>query len=131
VRLLLDTHIAIWALIDDRRLGKVASSLIDADDNEIFVSAVSILEIAIKRGIHKAGPGRIAVSATDALLRFERAGFLFLDISPAHAAKVEHLPGIHGDPFDRLLVAQAMHEPMKLLTRDAILGRYGEMVVRV
>ncbi len=70
-------------------------------------------------------------SATDSIGYFELAGFKFLDITPAHAAYVEKLPLLHSDPFDRLLVAQALCEPMRLLTAEAVVAQYSNVVILV
>jgi PIN domain nuclease of toxin-antitoxin system len=121
MRLLLDTHIAVWAITDDPRLGAVARELIADETHDVFVSAVSLLEIALKRARR---PESIPITAAHALLRFEQATYLFLPILPEHAASLEDLPPIHSDPFDRLLAAQALKEPMRLMTRDRTLASY-------
>jgi PIN domain nuclease of toxin-antitoxin system len=128
VRLLLDTHVALWAIADDSRLSAAARLLIEAPTNEVLVSAVSVWEIAIK---HALGRGDMPVSAAQALGFFQQAGFSMLAVSAAHAAAVEALPSIHADPFDRLLVAQAFHEPLRLLTHDATVAMYGGSIIPV
>lgn len=128
MRLLLDSHIAIWALTNDPRLSEAARELLLDDDNEVFVSAVSVWEIAIK---HSLGRRRMPFSGTDATRYFREAGYRLLDFTPAHAAGIERLPPIHTDPFDRLLLAQARSEPLHLLTHDAVMARYGDPVLRV
>ncbi len=125
MRLLLDTHIALWAVADSRRLSAKARALIADPANEIFISAATIWEIAIK---HALGRGEIPVSGQRAIEIFRQAGFVLLDITPAHAAQVERLPPVHQDPFDRLLVAQAMVEPLRLLSHDATVAAYGVVV---
>ena len=94
--------------------------LID-ERNVIWVSAVSIWEISIKHSLRR---GDMPVSGKDALGYCRSAGYRWLDIRPEHAAAAEDLRAIHADPFDRLLVAQALTEPMKLLTHDAVVARY-------
>jgi PIN domain nuclease of toxin-antitoxin system len=128
VKLLLDTHIALWAITDDPKLGQRARQLIAHPENSVIVSAVSLLEIAIKR---LRRTDALAVSAEEARLKFETAGYEMLDITPRHAAAVERLPMIHGDPFDRLLVAQALDEPLRLVTRDGLVARYSDTIVLV
>jgi len=121
MQILLDTHILLWALADDPALSQKARALLIDDRNRLWVSAVSIWEISIK---HALGRGDMPLSGNDALGYCRSAGYRWLDIRPEHAAAVENLPLIHADPFDRLLVAQALTEPMKLLTHDAMLARY-------
>ena len=127
LRLLLDTHIAIWAVAGSARLGAEAEAAILAAD-EVFVSVASLWEIAIKRALGKAG---MPVTSQQALQAFNDAGYVLLDIRPEHAVHVERLPPIHKDPFDRLLVAQAMLEPLTLITSDKIIPRYSVAVMRV
>ena len=127
MRLLLDTQVAIWALTNTRRLGVEVLSRIGDESEEAFVSAVTIWEIAIKYPLGKR-LGAPPFSATTALKNFSEAGFLYLDVTPNHSAFVETLPPIHADPFDRLLVAQALFEPMRLITADSTLAKYGPLV---
>lgn len=128
MRLLLDTHIALWAILGDRRLPKVATDLISDDGNDVIVSAVSIWEISIKHALARGRPNDMPLSGQDALSYFREAGYGLLAIVADHAAAVESLPPLHADPFDRLLVAQAHIEPMRLITRDQNLSGYGSMV---
>lgn len=128
MRILLDTHVVLWALVDDPALPAKARALIGDDRNTLWVSAVSIWEIWIK---HALGRGDMPLSGTDALEYCKEAGFQWLDIRPEHAAAVEALPLIHADPFDRMLVAQAFFEPMKLLTHDSIIARYDSSIIVV
>lgn len=128
MKLLLDTHIALWAVSDDPRLTPQARELIAAPRNLVFVSAVSIWEIAIK---HSLGRGDMPVSGSEALEYFRQSGYRMLPVSPEHAAAVETLPAHHQDPFDRLLVAQSMAEPLRLLTRDTSVARYSDAVILI
>jgi len=121
-------HIALWAIADDPRLSDLARSLIDDPDNAVMVSAATVWEISIT---HALARGNMPISGEEALGYFRSAEFGLLDITPAHAAAVETLPPLHGDPFDRILVAQAMTEPLRLLTRDAQVAAYGGMVLIV
>ena len=129
MRLLLDTHAALWAILDDKQLSAKARRLISDEGNEVFVSAVSIWEIAIKHARPRGRSDDIKVCASDAMLAFSNAGYGMLAISPAHAAAVENLPALHADPFDRLLVAQAITEPLILLTRDPKILAYGGTMI--
>jgi PIN domain nuclease of toxin-antitoxin system len=128
VNVLLDTHIALWAIVDDVRLSAKAREWLLAPEATLWVSAASVWEIAIK---HSLGRERMPISGQMALHCFEQSGYRMLAIRPEHAVAVERLPLIHTDPFDRLLVAQAVHEPMHLLTHDSKLVGYGPAVVLV
>lgn len=127
MRVLLDTHIALWAVVGSKRLAPRAKELILAAD-DVFVSAASLWEIAIKHGL---GRGDMPVSSAQALQAFTDAGYALLDIRPEHAIAVERLAPIHGDPFDRMLVAQALVEPVTLITRDALVASYSAAIVKV
>ncbi len=93
------------------------------------VSAISLWEIAIKRPLTRKGHGKMPVSAADALRYFRETGFSLLAVSADHAIAVEHLPRLHDDPFDRLLVAQALTEPLRLITGDAKVAAYSDTVI--
>lgn len=127
MRLLLDTHIAVWALLGSPRLSTKARKLIAEPANAVFVSAVSVFEIAIKNTL--ARPSDFPFSGRASIGYFAQAGYRILNVSAEHAADVETLPKLHGDPFDRLLVAQAMSEPMYLLTADRRLFAYGTTII--
>ena len=125
MRLLLDTHIYIWALMDSRKLTKAArQAILDADD--VFVSAASIWEAAIKTRL-----GKLDVDVNLLASEIQASGFIELPVRATHAAMVRELPDIHGDPFDRLLIAQAMSEPLRLMTADGQLAAYSELVMPV
>jgi PIN domain nuclease of toxin-antitoxin system len=128
VRLLLDTQIALWALTGSARLGTLAQGLIEDPANEIYVSTASVWEIAIKYAL---GRGDMPVSGARAAELFTQAGYRELPVTWRHAAMVDDLPSIHNDPFDRILIAQSLGEPMRLLSRDATLTSYGAMVTPV
>ena len=121
MRVLLDTHLLLWALSSPEKLSKRARQRIESSD--VFASAASIWEISIKSAL-----GKLDADPNEVLAGVEPAGFDHLSIVGGHAAKVAALPPIHKDPFDRLLVAQAKYEPMILLTDDDLLGGYGEFV---
>jgi PIN domain nuclease of toxin-antitoxin system len=131
MRLLLDTHIALWAVIDDPKLSKSARDLIGDPANEIFVSAGSLWEIAIKHALARGTSNDMPVSGEEALGYFQDAGYQLLDITPAHAIGVESLPSLHADPFDRILVAQALTEPLRLLTHDPRIASYSDSIITV
>jgi PIN domain nuclease of toxin-antitoxin system len=128
MKLLLDTHVALWAVSDDPRLSPKARELIATQRNLIWVSAVSIWEIAIKHGL---GRGDMPISGAEALKYFRQSGYRMLPVSPEHAAAVEALPAHHQDPFDRLLVAQSLTEPLRLLTHDTTVARYSDTVILI
>ena len=125
MRILVDTHLLLWAVARPRRLPEGARSLILDAANEVFFSAASIWEVAIKSALR-----RRDFKANPAILMraLARSGFAELPVTAAHAARVADLPAIHRDPFDRLLVAQSLAEPMTLLTNDTILVGYGPLV---
>jgi PIN domain nuclease of toxin-antitoxin system len=120
-RILLDTHLLLWAVAEPRKLPPGARRRIEAAD--VFVSAVSILEVSIKAAL-----GKLAADPAELLAEIEPAGFTLLPITGEHAAAVARLPAVHTDPFDRMLVAQAKTEPLLLLTNDSVLTGYGECV---
>ncbi|WP_454041744.1 type II toxin-antitoxin system VapC family toxin [Cellulosimicrobium sp. Marseille-Q8652] len=121
MRILLDTHLLLWAGDEVDRLPREARDLLADPDVEPWFSAASIWEISIKHARRRAdfsvepGPFRHALLG---------AGFVELAVTGAHAAAVAALPPVHRDPFDRLLVAQAVSEGVQLVTHDAALGRY-------
>jgi len=128
LNLLLDTHIALWAITDSDKLSSVAKRLIQAQTSTVWVSAASVWEIAIK---HSLGRGDMPVSSQEALGYFLNSGYKILPISAEHTVAVESLPMHHHDPFDRLLVAQAMIEPMRLMTHDATVALCSDMIIKV
>ncbi|MCG5075525.1 type II toxin-antitoxin system VapC family toxin [Paraburkholderia tagetis] len=128
MNVLLDTHIALWAITDSPKLPIKARDLILAETSTIFVSAASIWEIGIKFSLQR---GDMPVSAKVALQYFRDAGYRILPIEAEHAAAVEALPLHHQDPFDRLLVAQALTEPLRLISHDRQVARYSDSIVLV
>jgi len=121
LNILLDTHLLLWALLQPTKLKSRARALIE--QNEVFVSSASIWEISIKSSL-----GKLEADPRIVLEALEPAGLRKLSISAEHAAKVFELPPHHRDPFDRLLLAQALCEPLTLLTDDDVLGQYGAYV---
>jgi PIN domain nuclease of toxin-antitoxin system len=128
MNILLDTHIALWAITDSPRLSERAKKDINHPRNTIWVSVVSLWEIAIK---HSLGKGDMPIDAKQALNYFRQSGYQVLSIEAEHALLVAELPNHHQDPFDRLLVAQALSEPMRLMTHDANIIKYGDIVIAV
>ena len=125
MHILLDTNYLLWALGQPTRLSDSIRATLENPENEILFSAVSIWEISIKAALRRddfnAEPHAISRAA-------RMAGFSALPVSIDDAASVVRLPQYHRDPFDRLLVAQAMEQPARLLTADAVLVRYSELV---
>ena len=121
MRVLLDTHLLLWALASPSKLSSKARQRIES--SEVFASAASIWEISIKSAL-----GKLEANPAEVLSGIEPAGFDHLPISGEHAAEVVDLPHLHKDPFDRLLVAQALVERMILLTDDDTLAGYGHFV---
>lgn len=128
MNLLLDTHVALWAITDSPRLSPKARQLLTAPRTTVWVSVASLWEIAIK---HSLGRGDMPVSAQDALRYFEASGYRVLAIEAEHAVAVASLPPHHQDPFDRLLVAQALTEPMCLMTHDANVAAYSDTILKI
>jgi len=125
VRILLDTHVYLWWLQDHPNLSAAARTKIVAA-TDVYVSSASIWEAAIKVGI-----GKLEVDIDQLVAEIDNSGFRELPVSARHAAMVTRLPDIHRDPFDRILVAQALCEPLRLLTADSILSGYSELIVAV
>ena len=118
MRLLLDTHVVLWALADSPRLSARARELLADPDNECWVSSASVWEIAIKVRLGKYQLGHPLTAIEDAI---EAAGFRSIDVSMRHATAIERVEAPHADPFDRLLLAQCEVETLRLLTADAAL----------
>ncbi|WP_177418891.1 type II toxin-antitoxin system VapC family toxin [endosymbiont of Lamellibrachia barhami] len=128
MKLLLDTHLLLWAAGDPDRLSADARGMISEVENELFFSAVSLWEIAIKSGLV-----RDDFQADARLLRrgLLDNGYSELPIGSEHVVAIDILPPIHKDPFDRILVAQAMVEGITLLTSDSLVAQYPGPVKRV
>ena len=125
MRLLLDTHLLLWAVASSGRLSPHVRSSIEDPQNDVHYSAASVWEIAIKSGLRRKD-FRVDLSLLHSSL--QAMGLSELPVRAEHALAVTHLPPIHRDPFDRLLVAQSIVEPMVLLTNDAVLAPYGPVV---
>ncbi|MBS4096651.1 MAG: type II toxin-antitoxin system VapC family toxin [Sulfuricella sp.] len=125
MKLLLDTHLAIWWEANHPRLPRIVKELVCDQAESVFLSRASLWEIAIK-----ISTGKLRMDVGQFVGNIESNGFEWLDIKNEHLLAVSTLPlhDDHRDPFDRLLVAQSRSEPLVLLTVDAKLARYGETV---
>ena len=128
MNLLLDTHIALWAITDSPKLSAKARQLITAPSTSVWVSVASLWEIAIK---HTLGRGDMPVSGLDAMRYFRESGYSLLPIEPEHVVFIDELASHHQDPFDRILVAQALVEPMRLMTHDNAVALYSDTIIMV
>ena len=125
MRVLLDTHILLWALNDDPKLSSKAQKLIE-NAAEIYISAASFWEMAIKVGL-----GKLPVDLDEIREHCLESGFVELPITSEHAIAVTELERHHKDPFDRLIVATAISEPMRLLTTDPQVAQYTPLAILV
>lgn len=125
MRVLIDTHLLLWAVASSRRLSPEARSLIEDPGTDAFYSAASLWEIAIKTTLRRKD-FRVDLPLVRSALSV--MGIAELPVRSEHAIRVTALPPVHRDPFDRILVAQSLVEPMVLLTNDAVLARYGPFV---
>ena len=130
MNLLLDTHIAVWAVEDDKLLTKAARALMESADT-LYVSTASIWEIAVKFALRRARPSEMPFSGYEATEIFEEIGFQLLPLEPQHVAAVGSLQHHHGDPFDRMIIAHALVEGLPLMTHDRTLRLYGDFVLVV
>lgn len=120
MRLLIDTHVLLWWLADDRKLTRSARAIIANPENDVLVSAASLWEISIKVAL-----GRLEVELDDLEHNIAANGFRSLPINYRHALTAGRLPAIHRDPFDRMLIAQASVEELRVISHDKIFERYG------
>lgn len=125
MRVLLDTHILLWALAEPGKLPKKFRTVIEHPESEILFSAASVWEFAIKAGLGRLPAG---VAPKDVAQAAAESGFIELPVRAGAAALVAELPPHHRDPFDRLLLAQAMEEPAAFCTVDKALGPYSGLV---
>lgn len=125
MRVLLDTHILLWVLTDDAKLSSKARKLIE-NAAEIYISAATFWEMAIKVGL-----GKLTVDLNEIRESCLDSGFVELPITSEHAIAVKDLEHHHKDPFDRLIIATAMSEPMKLLTADPQVAQYTSLAILV
>lgn len=123
-RLLLDTHAFLWWLVDDARLGVNARNEIANQDNQVFISAISIWEIEVKRVLGK------LIAPDDLVSAVAEEGFMPLGVTLEHAARAGRLPPIHADPFDRMLIGQALCGDMTIVTQDSEIPKYQSLTLR-
>ena len=128
MRYLLDTHVLIWVMIGSPRITADVREILENPDNVFYVSSATIWETAIKHAIK---PEEIPVSP-EQMIRFCRESSVReLPVRFSHSQRVTSLPAYHHDPFDRMLVAQALEENLLLMTHDAKLPPYGNMVMKI
>ena len=126
MRLLLDTHVLVWCLSGDRKLPPATAELIRDPATDVYFSAVSLWEVAIKSAL-----GKMRADANAMLTYLVDEGFKEIPVMARHTVETVTLPMHHRDPFDRLLVAQSRLESLRLLTNDKVMALYGEPVVLV
>jgi len=127
VRVLVDTHVFLWAITSDSRLSKKHRALWLSESSDLYLSAASVWELLIKAGI-----GRLPLPAPHSeyiLRQMELNRLAFLGLRPAHFAELESLPPLHRDPFDRMLAAQAHAEDMVVATVDPVFRSYRVRVI--
>jgi PIN domain nuclease of toxin-antitoxin system len=128
MKYLLDTHLLLWAAGQPERLSRNALSILENPANQLLFSAASLWEVSIKNGL-----GRDDFSVNRRLLRrgLLDNGYVELPITSEHTVSLDNLPSIHKNPFDRLLIVQAMVEGITLLTSDALVARYAGSIILV
>jgi len=123
MRVLVDTHVFLWWVEGDRALPAKARAALANQENECLISLVSAWELAIKAGLGKL---KLALPVERYVVEHIAAnGFRMLDIQMAHVGRVETLDPHHGDPFDRLLISQALEEKLPVVTADPVFRKYG------
>ena len=128
MRVLLDTHILIWMLQDSPALSSDAREILAAYETEMYFSSVSVAEISIKHSVH---PEEMVLNGIEANDVFPKLYCKSLDFTPKHAAMLDSLPLHHRDPFDRMLIAQAKAEGMRIMSHDRHFPQYGDFVITV
>ncbi len=123
----MDTHVLLWALQADPRISKTAKRILTADDDELVFSLVSLWETSIKMSLGKlTGLGSSVAYVRDQTKAY---GMELVPVRFAHVLRLEQLPRLHGDPFDRMIIAQALQEGLPVLTQDKVFGEYGVDVI--
>ncbi|WP_028240299.1 type II toxin-antitoxin system VapC family toxin [Stutzerimonas azotifigens] len=125
MRILLDTHVLLWALADDQKLSRKARRLIE-DASEAYISAASFWELAIKISL-----GKIDADLDEIRCCCRESGFIELPVAVEHVMAIREVESHHRDPFDRILVATTITEPMHLLTADSMVARYTSLAILV
>lgn len=131
MRILLDTHVALWAIADTAKLPDDVIKLLESKDNDVFYSMASVWEVAIK---HRLKPEHMPISEEMFVELCEQTGFRQFPIEAEHIFMIKTLVRSedapkHNDPFDRMLLAQAKYEDLKLMTHDSMISLYGEKCV--
>ena len=126
MKLLIDTHILLWWLNDDEKLPEKAKQLIKQPENDVYVSHISLWEIQIKIMI-----GKLHADLEAIIKQLPANNFVELPSRTSHIITLSRLPLHHQDPFDRLLIAQAISEPLHLMTCDKNIARYKDLVLLV
>ena len=131
MNILLDTHIALWALVDPSKLDSDVSEMIESPMNRVYYSVASVWEIAIK---HSIKPDKMPISEENFVKLCNRTGFILLEIKAEHIFSIKGLKrsencAKHNDPFDRVLIAQAKCLGLKLLTSDSLIKQYDESCI--
>jgi len=125
VRILLDTHIYLWWLEDSPSLSHAARTMI-GDAEVVYVSSASLWEAIIKIGL-----GKLEANPEDLVAGISASGFEPLPITAEHTLALSHIANLHKDPFDRMLLSQALAEPLRLVTADRVLQSYSDIVIKV
>lgn len=123
MKILLDTHVLLWALSSPEKIKPKVQALLVDTDNIVFVSIASLWELQIKKSLNKIS------LPNDFIPQLQENGFELLDINYKHIAKLDELPLIHRDPFDRMLVAQTIHENLSLVTNDLEIMKYNVKII--
>lgn len=131
MKILLDTHIALWAIADTAKLSDEVLRMLESEKNEVYYSIASVWEVAIK---HKIKPEQMPISEEDFSRLCEKTGFTSLPIKKEHIFMLKTLfrpkgTPKHNDPFDRILLAQAKYEELFLITHDSLIPYYGEKCI--
>ena len=128
MKYLLDTHILIWMIADSGRLSRKALRVLEDLRNTLYFSPVTLNEIVIKHSKH---PQEMPFTASEIFDLAEEHGVLELPFRARHGVAVAELPDIHGDPFDRMLIAQARADGLTLITHDDTIAKYGDSILKV
>lgn len=128
MKYLLDTHIMLWAEFDSKRLSRRAKSILENPENVLYFSPISLWEISTK---HRKHPDLMPVTSECARDMALKMGFIELPVRSRHGVGIAKLPGIHNDPFDRMLITQARSDGLKLVSHDDKVIAYGDSIVKV
>ncbi len=126
MKYLLDTHVLLWWLNDDQRMGRVTRAAIADPSNDVFVSVASLWELTIKQRI-----GKITADVAHVASGLPNFGFTMLGVTVEHLSALRDLPSHHRDPFDLLLITQAITEDATFVSEDQVIGRYPVRLIRL